>query len=161
MGSRFISFIDHDGHLHARISEMLDEIEEKLRAQLGELEDMCDSTVSGRAELLCCAENERDRKVYQILIGQPKPGNQWSIVTYNYDKRLLEAHAKWKAEHPGESNAKFAAWWLDEEQRRRDWIKAGGRSAPRTKYKASAAEIKRVTVRLNDARKRQKNNSPN
>lgn len=139
-------------------TEMLDKLQEKVDERLGDLAYRFGSLKLARSHFLDEEiTNERNRAVYEVLIKfiMQKPskrgfrsGNRAGRVTER-DKYFIKEHAAWQANHPKGSIRQFAVWYHN------DLLSWTGK----TKKVPTEANIRRITKRLRDARKRMEHQS--
>jgi hypothetical protein len=141
---------------------LLDQLEEELRQIVAQLADGFDDEVLARKYLLARTYNERDRAVFEILLRQSpttngkRSGRRKSFAALRKDEEILNGFEEWqKGRNALGSDRQFAIWWHKHEPTVR--ITTGGwyRGIVReTKGDATEADIKRITKRLRDARRR-------
>jgi hypothetical protein len=126
-------------------TEIIDMLEKGLRQAVAECAiNIFDDEVLARKYVLSLITNERDRAIYEILLKQPmspssgkRSGRRKSYAAQCKNEWLLTDFKSWQKDRAG-SDRQFAAWWHKHE----------------TKKEATEADIKRITKRLRDARRR-------
>jgi hypothetical protein len=127
-------------------SRDLDLMEDYLRDKLLFIEVLYEDKAEARKVLLAgIANNKRDRQIYEILLRQKastrgsRCGNRKNITTKLRDETLLNAYAEWqKARAKSGKVRQFASWWFKHTEQK----------------DATDKDIRRITQRLCDARKR-------